>query len=216
MKKRTAVMLIALVAVIGIAAGGTLAYLTSQETVTNTFTVGDVDVTLDEAKVDAYGVVLTGEEAARVKANEYKLIPGHKYAKDPTVHVQPGSEASYIFIRVDNGIADIEAPTVEGGYQNIAAQIADNRWTALTGVDGVYYKQVNANTGTTAVDYQVFGEFAIDEDVRHPKPDPAEEGVFYLADYADAEIVVTAYVIQAEGFDTAADAWTAGWQGGWS
>ena len=39
---------------------GTMAYLTSTKSVTNTFTVGDVEIKLDEAVVDEYGTEKTG------------------------------------------------------------------------------------------------------------------------------------------------------------
>ena len=45
----------------------TMAYLTSQDSVNNTFTVGKVEITLDEAQVNDYGVPT--DPAARVKAH---------------------------------------------------------------------------------------------------------------------------------------------------
>ena len=52
--------------------GGTLAYFTDDTGVAeNTFTVGDVEITLDEAKVNEYGVEVPG--ANRVLENTYKL-----------------------------------------------------------------------------------------------------------------------------------------------
>ena len=73
-----------------VAAGvfGTLAYLTGTDTVNNTITVGNVKITLDEAKVTTDGTPVEG--ADRVKANEYHLLPGHTYTKDPTVTVKGG------------------------------------------------------------------------------------------------------------------------------
>ena len=68
---------------------GTMAFLTSKDKVNNTFTVGNVAITLDEAKVTDAGNPVEG--ADRVKANIYKLIPGHEYTKDPTVHVTANS-----------------------------------------------------------------------------------------------------------------------------
>ena len=97
MKKKLMTVL-ALVLVIAMSVAGTYAYLTSQDTVTNTFTVGNVAIKLDEAKVDANGVAVTPAE--RVKANSYKLLPGHTYAKDPTVTVLKGSESSYVKMTV--------------------------------------------------------------------------------------------------------------------
>ena len=77
----------------------TVAYLSStSEVVENTFTVGKVKIKLDEAKVDEYGVAVTPAE--RVTENEYKLMPGHTYTKDPTVTVEAGSEPSYVRVMV--------------------------------------------------------------------------------------------------------------------
>ena len=66
---------------------------------TNTFTVGKVEIKLDEAKVTADGIPVEG--AARVTANSYKLMPGTTYTKDPTVTVlKAGSEESYVRMKV--------------------------------------------------------------------------------------------------------------------
>lgn len=190
--KATKVLALCLCAVLLVtgAVMGTLAYLKSEDSVENTFaSVGKVAITLDEAKVDEYGNAIAN--ANRVKANSYKLIPGHEYKKDPTVHFAAGSESSYLFIKVTNGIAAIEDGT------KIATQITNNGWTALTGVTGVYYKKVDANTTAAAIDYPVFSTFKI-------------SGTADVTGYKDATIKVNAYAIQADGFNTASAAWTAG------
>ena len=89
---------------------GTYAYLTSSDTVTNTFSVGNVAITMDESPVNNLGVIQTGD---RVKANSYHQLPGHLYTKDPTIHVDDNSEDCWLFVKVDNGIAAIEADTNE-------------------------------------------------------------------------------------------------------
>lgn len=173
---------------------GTMAYLTDQDKVTNTMTVGNIDITLDEAKTDADGTKESPE--VRVQKNTYKLVPGHEYTKDPTVHVEADSEDSYIFVTVDNGIADIEAAETDG-YAPILKQITDNGWTALTGYEGVYYKEYTS--AATATDLAVFGNFKIDGDVDNDT----------LAKYAGKTIVVNAYAVQRDGFDSAEAAWAA-------
>lgn len=188
MKKKLMTVL-ALVLVIALSVAGTYAYLTSQDTVTNTFTVGKVAITLDEAKVDVDGNLVANADP--VKGNAYKLVPGHEYIKNPTVHFKAESEASYLFVKVENGISAIEA----ADNNTIADQIKANGWTALDGVANVYYKQVDANTGADAIDYPVFGSFKI--------ADNAD-----TAAYGTAQIVVTAYAIQADGMTSATDAWT--------
>lgn len=190
MKKKLMTVL-ALVLVIAMSVVGTYAYLTSTKTVTNTFTVGKVAITLDEANVDVNGDELEGRTAV---GNEYKLMPGHNYKKDPVVHFQADSEASYLFVKVENGIAAIEADT-----NTIEAQILANDWAKLVvdgdPVPGVYYKQVAANTADNAVDYPVFDEFTIKTDAN-------------TAAYETATVVVTAYAIQLDGFEgNVAGAW---------
>ena len=113
--KKTLTVLLALVLVIAMSVAGTMAYLTSTDSVTNTFTVGNVKITLDEAKASEYGVA--DNTVARVQKNEYKLIPGHSYTKDPTIHVDANSEDCYLFVKVENGIVDLEA----AGATTIAA-----------------------------------------------------------------------------------------------
>lgn len=188
-----------------IAVGGTLAYLTSTtDTVTNTFTVGKVTITLDEAPVDDNGDATDGD---RVTANAYKLYPGKSYDKDPTVHVDSDSEACWLFVKVVNGLVK----TVEGeeinieaaqsdDYDTIAAQMADNGWTALAGEENVYWHAVvDPAAENPVLDVKVFENFEIAGAVDNTT----------LADFEDATIVVTAYAVQEEGFSSAAAAWEA-------
>lgn len=100
MKTKSKALLLTLCAVLLVAASvlGTMAYLTSTAKVENTFTIGKVEIKLDEAKVNADGIPVEG--AARVTANSYKLMPGTTYTKDPTVTVKAGSEESYVRMKV--------------------------------------------------------------------------------------------------------------------
>ena len=98
MKKKTVAFVLAMVLVFAVTVGITVAYLTSTDNVKNTFTVGSVKIDLDEAKVNTDGTAVTPAE--RVNANDYKLMPGHTYTKDPTVTVLKGSEESYVRMKV--------------------------------------------------------------------------------------------------------------------
>lgn len=193
-KKALGLMLVAVLLVTA-TIFGTMAYLTDKDEVTNTFTVGSVDISLDEAPVGADGKATTGN---RVQKNDYKLMPGHVYDKDPIVHFQPKSEASWLFIEVTNEIADIESKAND--YKSIATQITDNGWTALDGVTGVYYQKVGANNSGSAVDYKVFQGFTVDGSVNGTT----------LDNYNNKTVKVTAYAVQADGFDSATAAWTTG------
>jgi len=200
MKTRTKVLILALSAILLVVTTvfATVAYLTSMSVViTNTFTVGNVTITLDEANVDVYGVQ---EDATRVQTNEYKLIPNHTYTKDPTIHVGDDSENCFLFVYVNDGIAAIEAA------DTIATQMANKGWKEVDGVANVYYYSVNdggANADNlksvaASADVAVFDNFTTTEDA-------------IVGNYTSATIVVKAYAIQADGFD-ATDAkavWTA-------
>lgn len=104
-KTKTKALLMSLCAVLLVAASvlGTMAYLTDSKDVKNTFTVGNVTIKLDEAKVDEMGNLVKNQDgtlADRVTQNEYKLLPNHTYTKDPTVTVLAPSVESYVRMKV--------------------------------------------------------------------------------------------------------------------
>lgn len=85
MIKKLAVMFCAVALIVGAAIGGTLAWLVDDtEAVTNTFTVGDINIMLDET---------TG--------NSYDIIPGNNITKDPKVTVLANSEDCWVLVKVD-------------------------------------------------------------------------------------------------------------------
>ena len=208
MKKTIAIVaLVVLVAVASVL--GTLAYLTSTDTVKNTFTVGKVNITLDEAEVDMNGVAVT--PAKRVKKNEYKLMPGHTYTKDPMVTVLAGSEPSYIKMTVTfskaNELDAIFAPT-GADLTSIFKGYDSANWIAKGNT-----KDAAANTRTY--------EFWYKETVGAPTADVALDALFdsitvpgtitneQLATIEGMTITVKAYAIQADGFANAEAAWAA-------
>lgn len=110
-KTKTKALLMSLCAVLLVAASvlGTMAYLTDSKDVKNTFTVGNVAIKLDEAKVDDMGNLVKNQDgtlADRVTQNAYKLLPGHEYVKDPTVTVLTPSVDSYVRMKVTFNNAD--------------------------------------------------------------------------------------------------------------
>lgn len=206
MKKKILVACLCVALAVLTVAGTTLAYLTSRDTVTNTFTVGNVTMTLDEALVNTDGKEITGEGADRVKTNDYMLYPGHEYDKDPTVHVAANSSHSWIFIKVKNELAPLES-TAEG-YKSINDQIAANGWTvyADANVDGyiVYYKEHNT---TEAKDYVVFDGFTLSDNANNVKATGSDATVWSTITPRTELVTVTAYAIQYDGFETVAKAW---------
>ena len=209
--KKTKAILMALCAVLLVAASvmGTLAYLTSTDSVTNTFTVGNVQIKLDEAKANPDGSIVTGNEAGRVKANTYKLLPGHTYNKDPMVTVLAGSESSYIKMTVTfSNAAELDAIFAPNGANmtSIFNGYDSNNWTA------------KGNTEDTEKNTRTY-EFWYKEAVAAPTADVALDALFdsitvpgtitgeQLETIKGMTITVNAYAIQADGFTDAADAW---------
>lgn len=187
--KKTLTLALAFVLVAALAIGGTVAYLTATTgDVVNTFTVGNVALTLDEKDFDN-----DDPNAPRVKTNEYKLIPGSEYEKDPTVHVTAGSEACYVFVKVENGLGAAEKASGDNGYVTIADQIAANGWTAVPGHAGYFYKTVDAATAEAGTDLVVFEEFGISGTVSQDD----------YAALASANITIKACAVQSEGLSTA-------------
>lgn len=189
-KKRTFITAISAVLLVALTIAGTLAYLTATtDQVKNTFTVGKVVLAneynhgLDEATVDEYGVAASGEN--RVLANAYKLIPGHTYTKDPTIHVAAGSEPASVFVRVENGLVAIEADT------KIAAQMTTNNWTLVSGYTDLWKYNAVVDARTSKQDLIVFENFKIAENAN-------------VANYTNAEIIVKAFAIQSANITDAA------------
>lgn len=190
MKTRTKALVLTLCAALLVVTTvfATMAFLTSSDDVVNTFTVGKVGISLDEADVDGYGSMITGNDGSnvdRVQANEYKLIPGHSYVKDPTVHVNADSEGCWLFVKLENGLKDIVADTT------IEDQIVANGWVLIDADANIY---AYSNVAYANDDVVVFESFTLTDDAAVDR-------------YADAEIVVTAYAVQRDGFNTYADAW---------
>ncbi len=172
---------------------GTLAWLTSQtETVTNTFTYGKVQITMDEAVVDENGVAADQANNRTETGNEYKLVPGRNYVKDPTIHVDPDSENCFLFVKIENQIGtaasytltDLSAGMATNGNSVIDYDIP---WELLetNGNTSIYYLPFAVLPGA---DVEVFPEFTF------------SSAVSDMAPYEDQQINITAYAIQAEGF----------------
>lgn len=189
MKTRNKALVLTLCAVLLVVATvmGTLAYLTAEtQEITNTFTVGQVALTLDEAPVNEYGEEVDG---ARRAQNAYKLIPGNSYKKDPTVHVTGNSENSWILVKVTNGISALEAAD-----NTIASQITAKGWLPVDGTNDVFYQEYTKQA--TDKDYVVFESFKIANDA-NTKEAWANPGV----------VTVIAYAVQKANVATAKEAW---------
>lgn len=209
MKTKTKALAMALCAVLLVVTTvfATMAYLTSTDEVVNTFTVGKVSIKLDETDVNLYGVK-DGE--TRVKSNEYKLIPGHEYVKDPTVHVEAGSEESYIRMIVTiTDFADVKAAFGDDFLpQNFVKGWNGSIWETTGAVvekentatyEFRYHEKVSTVGGQARDLEELFKSIVV--------PDSVKNGD--LAKLEELEINIVAHAIQADGFKDADDAWEA-------
>lgn len=207
MKKKLMTVL-ALVLVIAMSVAGTYAYLTSADKVVNTFTVGDVQIKLDEAKANPDGSLVQG--ADRVKANSYKLLPGHNYNKDPMVTVLKGSESSYVKMTVTfTKASELDA---------IFAPDGADMTSIFNGYDRANWIYMG-NTEDASANTRTY-EFWYKDTVAAPDADVALDALFdsitvpggikndQLKTIEGMTITVNAYAIQADGFTDAADAWS--------
>lgn len=211
MKTKRKALLLTFCAVLLVVASvlGTIAYLTANDKVTNTFTVGQVAIKLDEAKVNLDGTPVAN--ADRVKENRYKLLPGHTYTKDPTVTVLSGSESSYIKMTVTFTKADkldaIFAP--DGANLTSIFKDYDN--------DTWLYKGNTKNTTANTRTYEFWYKEAVGAPTANVKLKALFDSITVpstinndqLKTIADMTITVNAYAIQADGFKTAKEAWAA-------
>lgn len=212
MKKTSKALLLSLCAVLLVTATviGTMAYLTSQDQVVNTFTVGSVKISLDEADVKSDGTYETDHDA-RVEANDYKLMPGHEYIKDPTVTVEKGSESSYVRMLVTLSNASelkevfgdnfLPEEYVEGWDSTawVSTGVATPDTTNNTVTYEFRYKETVAAPNADVVLDDLFESFAVPGDVSNDE----------LAKLQGMTITVVAHAIQADGFENADEAWAA-------
>lgn len=212
MKNLKKILLIGLcvAAVIGATVAGTVAYLTDRASAVNTFTVGQVDITIDEAKVDPDGTPVPG--ADRVTENTYHLIPGQTYIKDPTMTVDKNSEEAYVRMLVTvNCASQLDA---------IFAPSGANLTSIFNGYDAAnwIYETETRDTLSNTITYEFRYKETVDPD---GTSDVVLDALFDsitipgtldgddMKSIEDLTITVVGHAIQKAGFDTDDAAWTA-------
>ena len=118
MKKKTLISIIAVALVLCVSVGGVLAWLTDKtDPVVNTFTVGNIDLTLAETTTN------------------YKMVPGATIDKDPVVTVKADSEKCWVFVKFEKS----------ANLDSFITYAEADGWTRLEGVDDeVYYRVQDA------------------------------------------------------------------------
>ena len=190
---RGLILVLALALIVGVAVGATFAWLTAEtDPVVNTFTYGDINIELEET---------TG--------NTYKIIPGVDIKKYPKVTVKAGSEACWLFVKVEE---ENWPALTYGEGSNVARKvdydIADG-WTKGDGTGipaNVYYREVSA-ADADAEFYVLKGNAAYPNGVITVSDTLTKIDINGMT--ATPKLSITAYAIQKDGMTDAAAAWAA-------
>ncbi len=178
MKKKIWISVAAIALILCCAIGGTLAWLkTSTTPVTNTFTVGDINIELKETTTD------------------YKMVPGNKIDKDPKVTVKEGSEACWLFVKVGESANLTD-------FIEYKVNTAEGEWKLVPGETHVYYREVDADTAKVGKTYSILTDNKVKVFDTVTKAD-----LNGLNEATYPTLIFTAYAVQKEHFDTAAAAW---------
>ncbi len=196
MKKKLSVTVIALILSVVCTVSVTLAWLMDKtDSVTNTFTVGDVTITLTESPLNADGTYGTPAENV---SNTYKVIPGTEYKKDPKVTVKGGSEACYLFVKFE------ETGSPSSYFDYTSTLTTENGWTQGTGdiPADVWYREVGASAGDQS--WELLLDNGDGYTLTVNATNVTKENVSAAA---AAKLVYTAYAVQKANVNSAADAW---------
>ena len=169
-KKKILVLAVSVCLVAILAIGGTLAYFTDTDAKTNTFTVGNVDITLTEPNWEG-----TGSQDAP------EVYPGEPLAKDPTVE---NTGANPCFVRIKVTGLDCLAPASNITYRTdyMTGKLGDN-WVLHTDSYFYYNKVLGVKETTDAL----FDQIVIPTDLTNGNAD------------TEFNVVVTAEAVQAQG-----------------
>ncbi len=106
--------------------GGTVAYLTSEASDVNVFTLGKLDITLTETDTEK-------DNDNNVTTNTYEIkAAGQTITKDPKITLQPGCAACWLFVQLDKS----------ENFDEFLEYTIEDDWIPLNGVDNVYYQEV--------------------------------------------------------------------------
>lgn len=189
--KKTMLMAVAATLVTSGVASGTLAWLIDRTPeVTNTFTYGDINITLEETDNNI-------DQDGNPNTNEYNMTPGAVIDKDPQVTVLANSEESWVFVKLEKS---------DNFDDFMSFEIADG-WTALAGVEGVYYRKAEASEEDVVYPVLKDDKVYVNIDVTKEMLNELDAGE--VPNYP--QLIISAYAIQRdeaiEDLSTAESAW---------
>ena len=205
-KKKT--ILAALVLLLVVAVGGAIAYFTDTDTKTNTFTIGNVDISLTEDGWDA----LADANNNGIPDVAEDMMPGESVKKDPTINNLSTKNPAYVFAKVEVPCTTIVAPATTS--EELFTYTTNAGWTELSSAAAC----TSGGTATHVYYYGTGGTLtALAKAANASTPTPTSNPVFSSVTLrstlkgnegltGNKNIVVTGYGIQTEGLTSTAPA----------
>lgn len=197
------VAMLAVTLLIGCAIGGTVAWLTAKtDPVVNTFTYGDINIDLWEHAYDAAKNELGNNKVDKVE--NYKIIPGVDLPKDPTVTVEAGSEACWLFVKVEAENWPTFAKADETLKVAYAVDVDTDGWTKGDGTkipSNVYYRSVTASDANQDFSVLNGNKITVSDELTKDEINGLGEAA------KTSKLTFTAYAVQKDGIADAATAW---------
>ena len=194
MKKKILALTLVFALALALGIGGTVAWLTAQTSpVVNTFTVGDINITL-------------AETGTTNNAKNYTFVPGDTLAKDPKVTVTAGSEDCYLFVKVEE--ANNTATGLTGKVINWSVDAGTDpasTWVPVPEHDGYWYRTVPAVAAN--ITEENLPSFDVLKDNQVTVNEKVTKDMVTGLTAKKPTIAVTAAAVQKDNVNTVADAW---------
>lgn len=201
--------------------GGTLAWLVDEtNTLVNTFSYGDINLTLEETLTDEKGnpvdrkgdPIADGDKVVKTQeGNTYEMMPGEEYMKDPTVTVLDGNEACWLFIRLteEGGttISNADGSVDIYDFDDFLEYKVHKDWAPLEvgECESVYFRYVDKDSDEEVNDiiYQILAgnKVKVKDSVTKEMLNALDNNGKDIEHATYPKLSVTAYAIQYSGFE---------------
>lgn len=188
--------------------GASLAYFTDTKTATNTFTMGNVQIKLDETDIK-------NPKGDRVTSNEYNVYPGLVVDKDPTVH-NTGNNGAWVraIVTIENGMNwlglyndNVWTAPQEEAFEALINNTLGTDWE----IEDIAYSMASQDHPTSdfvaTLKYTKILDAGVDTSamfskIAFPAKMTGNDVTTRIAQNGEFGIDVVAEAIQADGFDT--------------
>ena len=178
LRKKLQITIVCLSVILCTLVTGTIAWLTDETTsIKNEFAPSTINIELAESE-----------------NLDLQMVPGATIKKDPVITVTANSEACYVFVKIEKA----------NDFDNFMEYTMADGWNELTGITGVYYREVSAADAAAGQGFPVLKDNQVTVKANVTK---AMMDALYADTTKYPTLTFTAYAIQQEGFGTAELAW---------